>query len=223
MHTIKRFAVPLIITGAVGAIWIAFDLRQPISSDLRQFDPEEVARLDTEMWRSYYDKERLKLFNQLAYLLRRQYHMPMARSYVVAFHAAKAAFVFKDGKSRADYEQALPDLLSYYDAIRNVSQTPFDVNRAAALELEWWIVHRQRREHSPGDLDRALADLAGEIYQMPPTRFEEHGRYRAEAMTIRDDQAEKAPLSEEDWNRIHDLLRRSWFSLWHAVNVSKES
>jgi len=223
MHTIKRFAVPLILTVAVVAIWTAFDLRRPVSSDLRQFDPEEVARLDTEMWRSYYDKERLKLFNQLAYLLRRQYHIPMARSYVVAFHASKAAFVFKDGKTRSDYEHALPDLLVYYDAIHNVSQTPFNVNRAATLELEWWIVHRQRREHSHGDLDRALADLAGEIYQMPPAKFEEHARYRAEAMAIRDDQAEKGTLSEEDWNRIHDLLRRSWFSLWHVVNDSKES
>ena len=204
---------------AVGmAIWIALDLQRHVSSDLRAFDPEQVARLDTDMWRSYYDRERLKLFNQLVVLLRQQYHMTTTRSYVVAYHAAKAAFVFKDGKGRSDYERALPDLLAYYQAIRDTSQTPFDVARAANLELEWWIVHRERKRHAPGDLDRALADLAAEIYQMPASKFAEHGRYRAEAMVIRDDRAEQGALSETDWNQIHDLLRRSWVSLWQAVN-----
>jgi len=204
---------------AVGmAIWIALDLQRHVSSDLRAFDPEQVARLDTDMWRSYYDRERLKLFYQLVVLLRQQYHMTTTRSYVVAFHAAKAAFVFKDGKGRSDYERALPDLLAYYQAIRDTSQTPFDVARAANLELEWWIVHRERKRHAPGDLDRALADLAAEIYQMPASKFAEHGRYRAEAMVIRDDRAEQGELSETDWNQIHDLLRRSWVSLWQAVN-----
>src|SRR5262245_32561206 len=111
------------------------------------------------MWRSYYAKQRLKLFNELALLLRQQYDLPLVRSYVVAYHAAKAAFVFKDGAGRADYERALPDLLAYYGAIRKVSQTPFDVDRAARMELEWWIVHRERKKHAAGDLARALAEL----------------------------------------------------------------
>jgi hypothetical protein len=218
MTTKKKILVPVIVGAAGLAAWIAVDLWRPVSSNLRSFDPEEVARLDTDMWRSYYAKERLKLFNQLAVLLRRQYHMPVARSYVVAFHAAKAAFVFKDGQSRADYERALPDLVTYYQAIRNVSQTPFDVNRAAALELEWWIVHRERKQHAEGDLDRALADLAAEVYQLPASKFAEHGHYRAIAMTIRDDSAEKGEVSEAEWEKIYDLLRHSWNSLWHAVN-----
>jgi hypothetical protein len=29
------------------------------------FDPDEVARLETAMWRSYYDRRRLPLFGQL--------------------------------------------------------------------------------------------------------------------------------------------------------------
>ena len=218
MMKIRNIAFAITISAGGAAIWILIGLWRPVSSDLRNFDPETVARLDTEMWRSYYDKERLKLFNQLAHLLRQQYHMPVARSYVVAFHAARAAFVFKDGKRHTDYERALPDLVAYYQAIRNVSQTPFDVNRAATLELEWWIVHRERQWRPTGDLDRALADLAAEVYQLPAAKFSEHARYRAEAMTIRDDLAEKRTLSEADWTRINDLLRRSWLSLWRGVN-----
>src|SRR5205085_12495088 len=94
----------LILVGA--AAWAAADLWRPRSTSLRQFDPDNTARLETDMWRSYYDKERLRLFNELAVLLRQQYHMPLLRSYVVAFRAAKAAFVFKDGTNRSDYERA---------------------------------------------------------------------------------------------------------------------
>jgi hypothetical protein len=217
----KKIAAPLAVAAAGIAAWIVVDLWRPVSSNLRDFDPEEIARLDTDMWRSYYDKQRVKLFNQLVVLLRRQYHMRVARSYVVAFHAAKAAFIFKDGKNRQDYERALPDLVEYYQAIRNISQTPFDVNRAATLELEWWIVHRERQQHAPGDLDRALADLAAEIYQLPATKFAEHARYRAEAMIIRDDLAERGTLRDADWDNIDALLRRSWSSLWNAVNETE--
>jgi hypothetical protein len=59
-------------------VWAAIDLWRPVSTSLREFDAEEVARLETQMWRSYYAKERLRLFNELAELLRRQYRLPLA-------------------------------------------------------------------------------------------------------------------------------------------------
>jgi len=48
----------------------------------------------------------------------------------------------------------------------------------------------------------------------------EHGRLRAEAMTIRDTKAEDGGVSEEDWARINELLRQSWRSLASAVKTS---
>ena len=199
--------------------WAAYDLYAPRRTSLREFDADEVARLETAMWRSYYSRERLKLFRELAELLRTQYRLPPLRSNAVAYRAAKAAFVFKDGKGRADYERALPDLVSFYRSIRAVSDTDFDVGRAARLELEWWIVHRERRRHAPGDLDRALADLQAEIFRLPAERFAEHARLRAEAMEIRDTKAEQGGVTEADWRRIDDLLHQSWRSLWRAVNT----
>lgn len=199
-------------------LFVLVDLYSPRSASLRSFNPDEVARLDTEMWRSYYAKERLRLFNQLSELLRTQYNLPFLRSNQVAYQAARAAFVFKDGRGREDYSKALPYLVSYYSSIRKVSDIPFDVDRAAELELEWWIVHRERKKHAPGDLERALAELAAEIYRMPAEPFMEHARLRAEAMEIRDTKAEAGGVSEADWSRIDALLHDSWRSLWQAVN-----
>jgi len=204
-------AVALLLILLIG--WVLFDLYYPRTSHLREFDPDEVARLETAMWRSYYDKRQARLFNQLTELLRTQYHMPFVRSNKVAYYAANAAFVFKRGKQRSDYEQALPDLIKFYSEIRKVSDIPFDVDRVARLELEWWIIHRQRAQHAPGDLERALAELQAEIYRVPADRLMEHGRLRAEAMTIRDTKAEQGGVTEADWAKINDLLRQSWRSL----------
>jgi len=206
---------------AVVALIIAyglFDLYGPRSTRLRQFDADEVARLETAMWRSYYDRKPVKLFRELSELLRTQYNLPFVRSNSVAYQASKAAFVFKDGHNRDDYERALPYLVKFYRDIREVGDIPFDVDRAARLELEWWIIHRERKSHAPGDLARSLAELPADIYQMPADRFMEHGRLRAEAMTIRDDKADQGGVTEEDWKRIDDLLHQSWRSLHTAVN-----
>ncbi|HKZ00952.1 MAG TPA: hypothetical protein VJ180_01855 [Pyrinomonadaceae bacterium] len=145
------------------AIWVSHDLFAPRTAHLRNFDADEVAKLETGMWRSYYERRQLRLFNQLSELLRTQYDMPFIRSNLVGYYAAHAAFVFKRGKARADYEKALPDLVRFYRAIRKMSDSPFDVDRAAKLELEWWIIHRERERHEPADLARALAELQAEV------------------------------------------------------------
>jgi len=186
---------------------------------LREFDADEVARLETAMWRSYYEKQRLQLFNQLSETLRTQYHMPLVRSNQVAYYAANAAFTFKQGHGRSDYEKALPDLVKFYGGIRKMSDIPFEVDRAARLELEWWIIHRERARHAPEDLAKALAELQAAIYQIPVDRLMEHGQLRAEAMTIRDAKAESGGMKEEDWAKINELLRRSWGSLEKAVKT----
>lgn len=213
----RRLAIALSVI-AVALGYAAYDLYGPRTSDMRSFDPEEVARLETAMWRSYYDRERVKLFLEMAELLRTQYHLPLLRSNLVAYRAARAAFVFKDGHNRAEYERALPDLVTYYESLRRVSAEPFDVDEVSRLELEWWIVHRERANHAPGDLANALAVLPAAVYHVPADRLAEHARLRADAMTIRDTKAEQGGVTEEDWARIDELLHMSWRSLHEAVN-----
>jgi hypothetical protein len=138
---------------------------------------------------------------------------------VGAYHAARAAVVFQRGHGRPDYLKALPDLEKYYELIRENSLTAFDVKRVSTLELEWWIIHRERTRHDPNDLVQALADLQAAVYQEPASRFEEHAKARADAMLIRDARAEAGGVSDSDWRRIGELLDRSWVSLETVVSA----
>ncbi|MGC2236319.1 MAG: hypothetical protein WA584_09165 [Pyrinomonadaceae bacterium] len=212
-----KILLGILIIGVLLGVWIAFDLYKPHKVDIRDFDADEVARLDTAMWRSYYSRERLKLFGQLTELLEKQYKLRFWRRQLIAYYAAKATFVFKDGKSREDYEKALPDLEKFYAEIWDISTTDFDVKKAAKLELEWWIVHRLRKQYKEGDLARALAETAAEVYKIPVENLMEHGDLRARAMEIRDTKAESGGVSEEDWQKIDELLHDSWRSLHNAV------
>jgi hypothetical protein len=188
-------------------LWAGIDLFFPRRQDIRRFDPNLVAHLDTVMWRSYYERRSRDLFLQLAELMRLQFRFPLLRSNQVAGYAAKAAFIFKDGRDRADYERALPYLELYFQEIHDISDRPFNVRQAAKLELEWWIVHRERGRHEEGDLARAVAEAAAELYQVPADNLMDYGRFRADAMKIRDTKAVHDGLTESDWRAIEsDLL-----------------
>lgn len=195
------------------AIWIVTDFAVPRRSSLIHFDGQRVGKLETEMWRSYYGHQPVSLFAELVQLLREQYHVAFWRAGLGAYEAARAAVVFQRGRNRAEYELALPNLVNFYSIIRRDSDIAFSVTRAARLELERWIIHRERTQHSLGDLERSLAALQSEIYQRQESLFTAHAHARAEAMLLRDARAEAGGVSEQDWSRIHTLLDLSWVSL----------
>lgn len=214
---LRPLRISLFILAALCA-WITFDLLVPRQTDFRQFNAIATGRLDAAMWRSYYERKPARLFWQLAHSLREQFHAGFWSSFPTAYHAAKAAFTFKDGRSRDAYVKALPDLERYFADINALSLTPFDVKAAAKNELEWWIVRREPAQHTTADWERLIATVAGEIYQLPAERFADYARLRVEAMVLRDQRG--AEITEADWSRIGNLLEQSWSALATAVAPS---
>jgi hypothetical protein len=209
-----RFFFPLAV---LFVIWVAVDLWYPRQYDLRRFDYAAVARLDAAMWRSYYEKKPLVLFWQSAELMRKQLNAPFWRSFVMAYHVAKSAFLFKEGKNRTDYGKALPDLEKFYGAVNDLSEKPFNVKKASQLELEWWIIRRYREQHPPVEWAELQAQVAGEIYHLSFEKFREYGRIRTEAMFFRDRRGDK--ITEADWKRIQTMLEQSWQSLSESLTL----
>ncbi|QVN23866.1 hypothetical protein JYG32_35120 [Burkholderia pyrrocinia] len=198
--------------------YAAADLFWPLHRDLSRFDPVATGTLETKIWRSYYERRHVALFLELAQTLRTQYHLPWLRSYVGAYYGASAAFTFKEGKERSDYEKALPALQTYFSLIRNTGNRDFDVSRTTALELEWWIVHRERGRYPPGTLGSACAEAAASLYRVSAVSTLEHGQLRAQAMLLRDAREDAGRVTDADWATIESLLHRSYLSLGHAVS-----
>jgi hypothetical protein len=213
----KKFIKYLLLVLLILVLWINLDWYWPVKTSIRQFDPVAIADLDTKMWRAYYAKEPVRLFFQLAELLRSQYDAPFWRSNIMAYYAAKAAFVFKEGQNRNDYEQALPFLKKYYTEIHRLSKEDFNINEGAQTELEWWIVHRDRKQYSYNDLEKALQINAAAIYSIPDSLLSGYGIYRTKAMILRDDKAIAGGLTEQDWRTINGYLRQSWQDLYEVV------
>src|SRR5262245_35425019 len=148
----------------VGAL---LDLYAPVRADLRDFDPRALARLDTAMWRAFDAKKPIPLFFDLARLMREQFHFPFLRSFVGAFHAAHAGLTFRRSHGAGDYEEVLPDLRAYFGGSRKISKTGFDAYRTAELELQWWVIHRERGLEDQDLLARTIAMAAAELYRVP--------------------------------------------------------
>jgi hypothetical protein len=209
MQRVTRHATPVLRTAiAALTLWSAADILRPRHSDFRDIDSVALARLDADMWRSYYARRPVRLFWQLAAALRTQFQTGFWRSFPMAYRAARAAFVFKDGRTREDYAKALPDLERYFLSINGLAQAPFDAHAAAQNELEWWIIRREPARFSTLDWERLIAAVAGEIYHHPAQRFAEYARLRVEAMVLRDRMGDG--ITDEDWRKIQSTLERSW-------------
>ncbi len=211
----KRVLVRRVVLAVAGccAVYAGVDLLWPLHADLRGFNPVSLGERETEMWRAYYERKPVLLFFELSQILRSQFGFPPLRSILGAFHASRAAFVFKDGKSRSDYELALPMLREYFSEIHRTGNIDFDVRRAASAELEWWIVHRERGRYPADALGRACAEAAAALYLVPPESALEHGNLRAAAMVVRDTCAAAGGVAEENWRQIDTLLVECYESL----------
>ena len=206
-----------VATGAsiILGLLLGMDLFSSSHESFRDFDGARMGELDAAMWRSYYERKPARLFWQLAAAHREQFHTGFVRSFPVALRAAQAAFTFKDGRSRTDYARALPDLQRYFGTLNAIAAEPFDVNQAAKDELEWWIIRREPEKHTPDDWSRYIGSVASTIYHRPVDTFAEYSRLRVEAMAFRDQRGEL--ITEADWARISETLKRSWTSLAAAV------
>jgi hypothetical protein len=108
----------------------------PRRADLTSFDPGAMARLETAMWRHYYEQRYVALFLDLYEMARGEQGFSPLDSLRIAVAAARAAKAFQPSRSRAEAEAAIPYLVRYYGLL--ASAVPVEVGEAARTELAWW-------------------------------------------------------------------------------------
>ena len=204
----KKRGKLILLLFAILIFGLLLDLYLPLKKNFRDFDPVAVGHLDQKMWRSYYEKKPIVLFYQLASLMRKHFHAPFVRSYLMAYYSARAAFIFKEGTNRQEYKNALPDLNRYFSALNKLSEIPFSINEMSELELEWWIIRRERDLHPPSEWSEILAKEASLMYSVPAENFKPYADKRVEAMLLRDEKG--VSISAMDWATIDHMCVDAW-------------
>jgi hypothetical protein len=187
----------------------------PRRADLRAFEPAEMARLETAMWRNYYERRYPALFYHLYALSRTQFGFSPLDSVRIALSAARAAKAFQPTRSRAAAAAAMPQLVVYYELLRPAAPNAFDVDVAARLELDWWQARREAV--APADYGVTIARVAAMTYGRPADdpAILGSGIARAEAMALRD--ARGQGISDSDWREIEDRLLEAYRLLKAAI------
>lgn len=185
----------------------------PRHADLGRFDPASMARLETAMWRDYYEKHYFDLFRHLYDVSRREYGFSPLDSARIAVAAASAAKSFQPSTSREEAEAALPALNTYFAILARAAPVPVEVEDAARTELAWW---QARRENvSPEEYGLIVARVATLLYGIDNPDMRRSGLVRAQAMAYRD--AHSANTTEADWSAIDDQLRLAYDLLKRAI------
>jgi hypothetical protein len=211
------FARKMILGTAAAAALVAAYAVIPRHADLRAFDPAEMARLETAMWRDYYDKRYGALFYHLYESTRTQFGFSPLQSLHVAFSAAEAARTFQPTRSRREADAALPALVAYYRNFAPAAPVAFDVEEAARLELDWWQARREAV--APRDYGLTIARVAALTYgrAADDSGIRQFGIARAEAMAFRDARGEA--ITDADWMRIENQLGEAYRT--HKASIGR--
>jgi hypothetical protein len=187
----------------------------PRKAELRAFDPAEMARLETAMWRDYYEKRYPALFYHLYESSHAGFGFSPLASARVAMSAALAAKTFQPTRSRAEAEAAIPYLVTYYGLLREAAPVAFDVRYVASLELDWWQARREAI--GPRDYGLIVAEVAALTYgkSKDDPALLTFGIGRSEAMAYRD--ARGQAITEQDWTNIETQLLGAYRQLKAGV------
>jgi len=173
----------------------------------RDFDPDDLARLELRAWKAYYRRQPGRLVALLVLVNHEQARVGWLQALRSAFWLARAASGF--GRARGSYDRFLPDIERGYRAL---NLDPDRVGEVARRELRWWVVRREIGESAGHAAGEAITALYAALYGVDADAVAEAGRLRGLAAEIRDRGANADPdgpagSGRAYWPKVAQLLR----------------
>lgn len=178
------------------------------------FDADDLARLETRMWKAYYRRQPARLFGLLVLALREQAHASWPAALAASVLLTKAAAGFARGTG--DYDRFAPDIGRAYRMLGLPASV--DADEVARRELRWWVVRREIGLAAGEAAGDAITALYAAIYDVAPDTVAEAGRLRGLAAEVRDRGAGADPDGATGpgtayWPEVARLLRDSYRAL----------
>jgi hypothetical protein len=188
------------------------------------FDPDELARLETRMWQAYYRRQPARLFGLLVRAIHAQAGVSWPRALGASLLLTRAAAGF--ARSTGDYERFAPDIGRAYRMLGLPDHV--DAEAVARHELRWWVVRREIGLAAGAAAGDSITNLYATLYDIPRERVAEAGRLRGHAAEVRDRGATDDPdgsrgVGSSYWPEVARLLRDSYRSLSRALNAPVEA
>lgn len=155
-------------------------------SPMRKFDPRRLAHYEKENYVAYYQKNWLKLLRVSVGMIREAFGFSLFQAVYAAYLVARAEIAFAPFPDN-DVPLAQAYMRRFYSFLKETHGEEFDVERAAKLEVDWWIIHRRLFANSEnGELVDALTALYAEAYGVAPAFVRPAAEQRAQGMLYSD-------------------------------------
>jgi hypothetical protein len=163
-------------------------LARPAGSREWSFDPVVLGRSECDAWVAYYRHEWVAFLRAAVGMVRTGFGMGRRRSLLGAWYVLRA------NQAWAPFPQNRPEdafafMRRFYSLVARSGHGDLDPDRAAALEVDWWRVHRQHQHDeaiSTDQLTDCLNSLYSYVYSAPPSLTRKAARLRVQAMDLSD-------------------------------------
>lgn len=195
---------------------------------------DRIARIETELWEAYYNREWLREFRLLIAMHREFFGMGFLTAVAASYDAARAAIAFAPVEGN-DIPKARRFLLRYYEKVRRALGCEATAGDLAERELDYWVIHRQvagRRlaevnagrpvdDPLPDEIEpvvEAFARLHAGLFNSTEEVMRESAEHRARATAVVDRISGRySPDVAGDWLRVEEFLRLAYRAIEEAV------
>ena len=175
--------------------------------------PERVAYFEAAGWKAYYDRKWLKMLRLIVLLCQEQFHIPFPMSLAAAYYTTRASLAWAPVEH--DEQKVLKYLEKFYNAARRYSGLQYNVKEVAALELQYYEVHRRLSgKAEKEELLQTFIELHCALFGLKPDQARESAEWRLLAADTVDLITSRTSTSiEEDWKKLEEHLQKAYGSI----------
>jgi len=183
-----------------------------------QMNPDRVAYFEAAGWRAYYDHKWIKMLRLIVALAHEQFRIPYPMALLAGYYTTRASVAWVPVDH--DEQKVLSYLEKFYQVARRYSGLKFDPSRVAALELQYFDVHRRLAGNpEKEEFLQTLIDLHCAIFGLSPEQARESAEWRLLAATTVDlITSHSSKNVEGDWKKLEDYLQRCYRSIQQEIN-----